>query len=79
MPIPFVPLTPETAASFGEAFGKHGAGLSWNMAEGMTCTEVEAFAALLVELGYPEGAQSWIDVHSASDEPGDMHYEGGAA
>lgn len=70
-------ITCETADSFGELFGKYGAGLSWTLAEGMTCSEVEAFAALLDELGYPDGAQSWIDAHAEADEPGDMHYKGG--
>jgi hypothetical protein len=69
-------ISDTTAEDFLERFGRFGASLAENIATGMTCCEIEAFAAVLADLGNAAAAQSWIDAHAEGDEPEDEHYRG---
>jgi Na+/H+ antiporter NhaC len=40
----------------------------------LSCSEVEALAALLTEMGCPELAATWIEFHAAGDDEGDAHH-----
>ena len=49
-------------------------GMSADIAQALTCTEVDALAELLNATGYSDAAEAWIEAHRASDEEGDAHY-----
>jgi len=47
--------------------------LSSDVADKLTCTEVEALAELFDALGDEQSAQQWIRDHSFGDDCGDRH------
>lgn len=54
-----------------------GGHLALHLGPQLTCTEVEAFAAMLVELGDPAASAWLVQDHARSDQPGDQHYDPG--
>ncbi|AGY37027.1 hypothetical protein FREDWARD_85 [Mycobacterium phage Fredward] len=47
--------------------------LASDIAEKLTCIEVEALAGLLQVLGDDESAKTWISYHAEGDDCGDSH------
>ncbi len=47
--------------------------LAGDIGEKLCCSEVEALAALLRDLGYAPAADQWIKAHAGGDDCGDMH------
>lgn len=48
--------------------------LAINLAERLSCTELEALADLLEATGKSEAAEIWRSEHAQTDESGDLHY-----
>ncbi|NKS56563.1 hypothetical protein GS504_03200 [Rhodococcus hoagii] len=46
------------------------------LAQELTCSEVDAVAALLDASGYNREADMWRKTHAEGDAPGDDHYTG---
>ncbi|MDH2425766.1 hypothetical protein [Sphaerisporangium sp. TRM90804] len=44
------------------------------VAQSLTCSEVDALADLLTALGRPDLAAEWVDAHADQDDQGDAHY-----
>jgi hypothetical protein len=57
---------------FTQAFGD-GYAVS-DIGTALTCTEADALAALLRELGKPDAATALIDSHAEGDDEGDAHF-----
>ncbi|AYD87016.1 hypothetical protein SEA_NEARLYHEADLESS_87 [Mycobacterium phage NearlyHeadless] len=47
--------------------------LASDIAEKLTCIEVEALAGLLQVLGDVDSAETWINYHAEGDDCGDSH------
>lgn len=64
--------TNETIDAFTEAFTDDI--LVHDLAERLTCTEVEALADVFRLRGKDQAADFWIETHSLGDEEGDLHW-----
>ncbi|WP_030277081.1 hypothetical protein [Streptomyces sp. NRRL B-24484] len=65
-----VKVPAEVADRFGEAFGQIAAG---DIAELLTCGELNALADVMRSLGYPGRAEMWTEAHAQGDAEGDSH------
>lgn len=50
--------------------------LADDIAEELTCSEVESLAAIFREFGREDLAGAWITTHARGDDEGDAHYIG---
>ena len=64
----------ETLENFAEVWGDPY--LLDDIGTSLSCTEAEALAALLRELGKDGSAVSLIDAHAEGDDEGDEHFRG---
>ncbi|NAS22477.1 hypothetical protein GT755_12370 [Herbidospora sp. NEAU-GS84] len=60
------------ARDFGNTFDGY---VAHDVGTTLNCGEVEALAAVLIVLGFPELADVWIEAHALGDDEGDSHYQ----
>ncbi|MFB4273048.1 hypothetical protein [Nonomuraea sp. GTA35] len=60
-----------TVATFLDAWNGY---LASDIGPRLACSEVEALADLIAEMGRPDLAAAWIEHHAENDEPDDQHY-----
>ncbi|AAN01832.1 hypothetical protein SEA_BUZZBUZZ_77 [Mycobacterium phage BuzzBuzz] len=61
----------DEAKNFVEVWGD--GYLAGDLAEKLTCIEVEALASVLLSLGAADAATKWIEYHAEADDCGDQH------